>query len=198
MTRPSFKTRPSFMARPSFSLAPAALALALLATPALAQQAAPAAQQPVGSPLMQKAMESKFADSHIDMAAQVLKASGIGVMFQNAVPNVVGSLRVNVTRTRPELTKDIEESLKVVEADVIRVSDDGMKAAARFLAVRMPEAELKEVLTFLNSPVGKKYVDGLPGVTEDIVPFMEIWAPQVEGRLMQVFKDEMLKRGHKL
>jgi len=194
------------MVRPIFSLsraalAPAALALALLAAPAQAQQKAapaPAAPQPVGSTMMQKALEAKFADSHLDLAAQVLRASGLGVMFQNAIPNVVGSLRVNVTRTRPELAKDIEEALKVVEADVVKSTNDGMKAAARFLAVRMPESELKDVLSFLNSPSGKKYVESLPGVTDDIVPFMEIWAPEVEGRLMKSFQEEMLKRGHKL
>jgi uncharacterized protein len=191
----------SFFPLSRAALAPAALALALLAAPAQAQQKAapaPAAPQAVGSPLMQKALETKFADSHIDLAAQVLKASGLGVMFQNAIPNVVGSLRVNVTRTRPELTKDIEESLKVVEADVAKVTDDGMKAAARFLAVRMSESELKEVLSFLNSTSGKKYVESLPGVTDDIVPFMEIWAPEVEGRLMKSFQEQMAKRGHKL
>jgi uncharacterized protein len=183
------------MARPFFPLLSATLALALFSAPALAQQAP---QGPVGSPMMKQAIEGKFTDSHLDIAGQVLKASGLGVIFQNAVPNVVGSLRVNVTRTRPELAKDIEDALKVVEADVIKVTDEGTRAAARFLAVRMSESELKDVLTFLNSAVGKKYVESLPGVTEDIVPFVELWGQEVTGRLTKTFQDEMAKRGHKL
>lgn len=193
------------MARPHFSLLPAALAVSLLggsalaqapkapATPTLAQQ-----QEAVGSPLMKKAIETKFEESHLKAAGEVLKASGLGVMFQNAVPNVVGSLRVNYTRARPELAKDIEEALKVVEADVTKSTGEGLNAAARFLAVRMSEAELKEVLGFLNTAAGKKYVESLPGVTEDIVPFMEFWGQEVTGRLQKTFMDEMTKRGHKL
>lgn len=193
------------MARPHFSLLPAALAFSLLGGAALAQApkapaAAPQAQQQegVGSPLMKKAIETKFEESHIKVAADVLKASGMGVMFQNAVPNVVGALRVNFTRARPELAKDIEEALKVVEADVVKTTNEGLTAAARFLAVRMSEGELKEVLTFLSSTAGKKYVESLPGVTEDIVPFVEFWGQEVTGRLQKTFTDEMARRGHKL
>lgn len=184
------------MVRPHLKLVPAAFALALLSAPVLAQ--APAPQQGVGSSMMKQAMEAKFTDGHIAVAAQVLKATGIGTIFQNSVPNVVGSLRVNYTRMRPELTKDIEESIKVVEGDMPKITDDGMKVAARFLAVRMSESELKEVQTFLTSPVGKKYVESLPGVTEDIVPFVEVWGQEVAGRLQAVFQQEMAKRGHKL
>lgn len=184
------------MARPHMKLVSAAFALALLSAPALAQAQAP--QQGMGSNMMKQALETKFADSHIAIAVQVLKATGMTQIFQNAVPNVVGSLRVNFTRMRPELAKDIEESIKVVEADVTKVTDEGMKAAARFLAIRMSEAELKEVQTFLTSPVGKKYVDSLPGVTEDVVPFIELWGQEVTGRLTATFQQEMLKRGHKL
>lgn len=182
------------MARLHSKLFPAAVALALLSAPALAQ----APQQGVGSSMMKQAMEAKFSDAHIAMAAQVLKATGIGTIFQNSVPNVVGSLRVNYTRMRPELTKDIEEAIKVVEGDIPKVTDDGMKTAARFLAVRMSESELKEVHTFLTSAVGKKYVESLPGVTEDIVPFVEVWGQEVASRLTATFQQEMAKRGHKL
>ncbi len=177
-------------------LFPAALALSLFGAPVMAQ--APQVQaEGVGSPMMKQAMEGKFSDAHIEVATQVLQASGMTTIFQNAVPNVVGSLRVNYTRMRPELTKDIEESLRVVDAESIKVTDEGVKAAARFLAVRMGEKELREVQGFLTSPVGKKYVASLPGLTEDIVPFVELWGQEVAGRLMAVFTDEMARRGHK-
>lgn len=147
---------------------------------------------------IQKALQAPIVPSHLAMATEVLKASGMITMFQNAMPNVVGTLRVNVTRTRPELAKDIEESLKQVEAEQTKVAADGVSGAARFLAQKLTEAELKEVNTFLTSPIGKKYVDTLPGFMDMVVPYLEVWGQEATGRLMSMFQQEMSKRGHKL
>jgi hypothetical protein len=175
-----------------------ALAAVLLA-PVAASAQAPG--QPVSKETMediQKALQAPFVPSHLALATDVLSASGMLTMFQNAMPNVVGALRVNVTRTRPELARDIEEVLKVVEAEQGKISADGINGAARFLAQRMNEAELKEVNTFLKSPVGQKYVATLPPFMDLVVPYLEVWSQEASGRMMTLFKDEMTKRGHKL
>lgn len=147
---------------------------------------------------MEKALQAPLLPTHLAVATDVLKASGLMTMFNNAMPNVVGALRVNVTRTRPELTKDIEASLKVVEAETTRIAADGLGGAARFLAVKMNEAELKEVLAFMTSSAGKKYVESLPPFMEQVVPYLELWSAEAGGRLAKTFQDEMAKRGHKL
>ena len=90
------------------------------------------------------------------------------------------------------------EGLPATDLNALLVFPDGMLAAGRFLAVRMSESELKEVFSFLTSSVGKKYVESLPGVTEDIVPFVELWGQEITGRLTSTFQAEMAKRGHKL
>lgn len=171
--------------RPVLRLRGACVAFALLmgvSMPALAQQNAAAPVVP----------------THMAIATDVLKASGLVTMFQNAMPNVIGGIRANLTRQRPELTKDIEESLKVVEVKMATMTDDGISSVARFLASRMSEAELKDVNTFLTSPAGKKYVATLPAFMEDVVPFLEQWNQQASGTLTKTFQEEMAKRGHKL
>jgi hypothetical protein len=59
----------------------------------------------------------------------------------------------------------------------------------------MTEAELKEVNTFLVSPVGKKYVETLPLFMEDLLPYIEQWTQVVGQEAMAVFRAEMAKRG---
>ncbi len=146
------------------------------------------AQQNAATPVM---------PSHLAIATEVLKASGLMNTFQASMPNVVEMLRTQVTRQRPELVKDIEESLKLVEARIPDVTNEGVANAARFMAARLTEAELKEVNVFLTSPVGKKYVDNLPGFMQDMLPFLEQWQQGVGQQLMGVFRDEMSKRGHR-
>lgn len=174
-----------------------ALAAALVAGSgaAFAQQAAPA---PADGPTVEQVMKTPFLPSHLATATEVLKASGMMTMFENALPNVVGALRVNVTRQRPELAKDIEEALKLVEKESAKVMNDGLNGASRFLAIRMSEAELKDVVTFLNSPAGKKYVGVLPGFMDQVVPYLEVWNQEASGQMSKVFQEEMAKRGHKL
>lgn len=147
---------------------------------------------------IQKALTTPVLPSHLAIATEVLKASGLTTMFDNSMPNVIGAIRVNVTRQRPELTKDIEEVLKLVEAEQVKVANDGVAGAARFLSFRMSEVELKEVNTFLSSAVGKKYVETLPKFMDQVVPYIEVWAQEANGRLVKVFQDEMAKRGHKI
>lgn len=166
----------------------AALAVVLVASAAPAQQA----------PAAPGALTASFPPSHLDMAGQVLRASGLTQVFQNSAPDIVGSIRVNVTRQRPELAGAIEEVLKLVEAETGKLANEGVNAAARFLAARLTEPELKEINTFLTSPVGKKYVETLPAFMEEVTPFLQVWNQEVQGRLIQLFQSEMNKRGHKL
>ena len=136
--------------------------------------------------------------SHLAVATDVLKASGMITMFQNSMPNVIGGIRVNATRQRPELAKDIEASIAELEKQIPDLMQDGVATAGRFLAARMSEDELKLVNTFLNSPAGKKYVEVLPGFMEEVVPFLEEWNRIVTQAIGRAFSDEMIKRGHKL
>ncbi|CAN1511928.1 Domain of unknown function DUF2059 [Rhabdaerophilaceae bacterium] len=136
--------------------------------------------------------------SHLAIATDVLKASGLSRTFETSVPNVVSMLRTNVTRQRPELARDIEEALKVVEGKVPEMTSTGVSEAARFLAARMTEAELTEVNTFLSSAVGKKYVDTLPLFMDDMLPYLERWTQNAGQTMTGLFREEMLKRGHRL
>jgi hypothetical protein len=163
----------------------------------MAQQApaAPAAPSPEAD--IKAILAAPVVPTHLDVARQVLIASGLRTMFVNSTPNVVGALRVNFTRMRPELTRDIEASLKAVEEATDKFVNDGLDGAARFMAVRLTEVELKEVLAFMTSPTGKKYVEALPGFMDLVLPYLQIWTQEVNERMTGVFQQEMLKRGHK-
>lgn len=164
---------------------------------AMAQQApAPGTANPEAE--IKAILSAPVVPTHLEAARQVLIASGLRAMFVNSMPNVVGALRVNVTRQRPELARDIEASLKVVEESGARLIEDGLSGAARFMAVRLSESELKEVHAFMVSPTGKKYVDALPGFMDLVLPYVQVWSQEIGGQMTATFQQEMEKRGHKL
>lgn len=148
--------------------------------------------------LAQQNAAPPITPSHQAIATEVLVASGMNVMFQNALPNAISGIRQNVSRQRPELVRDIEASLAEIEKQIPEIASDGVAVASRFLAVRMSEEELKEVQKFLSSDVGKKYVAVLPAFMDDVVPFLEQWGQAAGQAINQAFRVEMQKRGHNL
>jgi uncharacterized protein len=192
----------SFINRPGASRSFAALALVTVLSgtlPAAYAQTAPAPAAPAApAPASPPPAAAPLPASHLAAAVDVLKASGLMVMIENATPNVVDGIRANMSRQRPELVKEIEESLAVTQAAIAGIRTDGLTNAASVLAERMTEAELKEIGIFLNSPAGKKYVSILPQYVEDIVPLLEGWSVAASERLTRIFQEEMAKRGHKI
>ena len=73
-----------------------------------------------------------------------------------------------------------------------------MAEAAKFYAQRFTEAELKELVTFYKSPLGKKMVAQEPQALDDTFSYVQQWAPRVGEDVMNRFRAEMKKKGHNL
>jgi uncharacterized protein len=178
-----------------------ALGLALLSTSAIAQSGPvmqmpgvtmpPAATAPAAPPA------PAFPEAHMAAARELLQITGTFNSFQNILPEFRGNmLQTNITR--PELQKPIEEIVMALkpEADrLVKVMED---RASEFLALRMTEAEMKEVTTFFKTPVGKKYLDQRPAAMADIFNALQPWSQLTSNFLFERTKSELEKRGFKL
>jgi hypothetical protein len=70
--------------------------------------------------------------------------------------------------------------------------------AARFYAASFTEQELKEVLAFYRSPLGKKVISEEPDILEKSVKNIDSWGPKFVDEIMAKFRAEMKKKGHEL
>jgi hypothetical protein len=174
----------SSLARPAALLA----ALMLSVGAAAAQQPAPAptASAPAG-----------FAASHLAVAREVATASGITRSLDAIIPQLYDRIREQVV-ARPELTKDIDAVLKVLEPEMELQKQRGITTIAGIFAREMTEAELKDTMTFFRSPSGRKYVQTQPVVLDDLVREMQKWSQDVAEYVMVRVRAEMGKRGHQL
>ena len=68
----------------------------------------------------------------------------------------------------------------------------------RIYASRFTEAELKELLVFYNSPVGKKFIATMPGVIEESFRLTQEWAGKLSEEMVVRLRAEMKKRGHNI
>lgn len=165
------------------------LSVALAASPALAQQPAPAAAP---------AVAATFTESHLAAARDVTIGSGLSRGFEGMVPQIADQIRASISRTRPELIKDMEESLKPIIAELSKQTDQMIGVASRLFAARMTEPELKEIGTFFKSTAGQKYVNVQGPMLNELFAEMQVFSQTLGNIMMDQLRDAMRKKGHQL
>ena len=155
------------------------------------QQPAPAAPALPIPPISQPEPSA----SQLAAARDVVIASGMSRSFTPMVPQLREQIVPMLTRTRPDLTKDLTEVLVQLGPEFDKKTDDMIDIAARIYSRRMSEEELKQTATFFNSPVGKKYVGAQPEMLDELVVSMQSWTQQLSNYMMTRVRQEVQKRG---
>lgn len=159
-------------------------------------QEAPAAPA-IPAPQVPATPEPEPSPGQMAAARDVIVASGMARSFIPMVPQLSEQIGPMLTRTRPDLTKDLTAVLDQLKPEFEKKTDEMIDIAARIFARRMSEDDLKQTAAFFNSPVGKKYVDLQPVVLDELVVSMQSWTQQLSNFMMQRVRDEMSKKGHK-
>jgi uncharacterized protein len=156
-----------------------AFALAWLAgaAPALAQQPSPSA---------------------IATAKELLQVKGATTMFDPIIPGIIENTKNLILPSNPGLFKDVSEVATKLRNELTPRRTEVVDRIARFYALKFTEAEMKEVIAFYKSPVGKKFVTEEPPVIDQGLQSAEEWTRQMADEVMNKFRAEMKKKGHDL
>jgi hypothetical protein len=152
-------------------------ALSAFSTAAHAQAAAPAA-------------------SAVQLAREVVDASGATRSFAGIIPNILGQSLSVFVQQNPDLSKDLTESVKAIAPAFEKRSGEISDIVARVYATRFTEPELKELLNFYRSTTGKKFVSILPSVLEESFVKTQEWGGRISEEVVISLRAEMKKRGH--
>ena len=192
---------------PKTRLAAAALLLALAAAPASAQTppaAAPAPSAPA-APAGQAAPalpvpalpQPDVSPEKLAAARQVVVSSGMARSFEPMVPQLEEQIPLVVTRTRPDLSKDLTAVLAQLQPEFGQKSTEMLDVAARIYARTMSVEDLKATAAFFDSPAGKQYVAAQPKMLDELVVSMQAWTQEVSAFMMKRVQQEMEKKGDK-
>ncbi len=176
MGAPGFAQAP-----PSMTMPPPGTARPVAPPAAPAQPAAPA-----------------FAPSHLQAARDFLTVSGVNGNFDGILPEFYTRMQQQFGTTRPELNKPLDEVIVGLKPEADQLIKAMTDRAAEFTAARLSEADLKEVVAFFNSPVGKRYQEGRPLAMNDIFNALQPWSIATSDFLFKRTTEEMAKRGLKL
>jgi uncharacterized protein len=160
-----------------------ALALAGAAGRAVAQGAAPnAAHRP--------------SQAAVLMAKQILEIKHADSIFEPLVRGVVIKTRDFFMQTNFMWGKDLNEVADNLMKQYSARSGELMNDAARIYASHFTEPELKQLLTFYQSPLGQKVISEEPKAADESMALAGSWADRLSEEVIGKMRAEMKKRGH--
>jgi hypothetical protein len=150
--------------------------------PALAQ--APAAPGPQPSP------------GALLLAKQIVEIKGVQGMFAPLVRGVVEKTKNMFMQTNFMWAKDLDQVAVNEEKQLAPRASELVDATARMYAQHFSEAELKQLLAFYQSPVGKKAMVEEPKVLDEAMAYAGTWGDNLAQEVIGDMRDQMKKRGH--
>jgi hypothetical protein len=176
-------TRRSARQRQFHPLLAALVALALIG---LARPAA--AQTPAQPP----------SPAAILVAKQIVELKGARQLFTPLVRGVVEKVKDQFMQTNFMWAKDLNEVAANLEKGYAPRVDELVDMAARIYASHFTEAELKQLLAFYQTPVGRKAITEEPKALDESMASGGQWGDNLADEVVVKIRDEMKKRGHDL
>jgi hypothetical protein len=136
--------------------------------------------------------------SAVATARELVETKGGAAMFEPVIVSVVEQTKGALLQTNPQLAKDLNDVAQQLRTEFAPRRDELMTYAAKLYAERFSEQELKDMLAFYKSPLGKKMTTVEPQVLDETFNYIQQWGQRVSEDVMNRFRAEMKKKGHNL
>jgi hypothetical protein len=158
-------------------LTAAVIALALISPAAQAQQPSAAA---------------------VATAKEIVSITGATALFNPLIAGVVEQAKNLYLQQNPALSKDLNEIAAKMRTELAPRFDELNIEVAKRYAAHFTEPELKDLLAFYKTPVGKKLITEQGKIAEESLKFAQNWANALSDQVIAKMRDELKKRGHAL
>jgi hypothetical protein len=130
------------------------------------------------------------------LAKQIVEIKGVKNVFVPLVRGVVEKTKNMFMQTNFMWQKDLDEVAAIEEKHYAPRVDELVDATARMYATHFTEQELKQLLAFYQSPVGKKALVEEPRVLDESMAYAGTWGDNLSQEVIGDMRDQMKKRGH--
>lgn len=142
--------------------------------------------------------QQKPSPAAVKLAQEILDLKNAAALFKPMVPGVIERVKLMLLQTNPALRKDLE----VVSTSLNKVyaprTAEMLNEFALAYASSFTEAELKELVTFYRSAIGKKSIAIEPQLFEGALNGLQKWQDEFAEEVIVRFRADMKKRGHDL
>jgi uncharacterized protein len=150
----------------------------------------------IAKPALAQAPTQSPSPAAILIAKQIVEIKGVRKLFQPLVRGVVEKVKDQFMQTDFMWAKDLNEVAAELESEYAPRVDELIDASAKIYASHFTEAELKQILAFYQTPVGRKVIEEEPKALDESVANAGNWGDHLSEEVIARMRDEMKKRGH--
>ena len=134
----------------------------------------------------------------LSIAKEIVSVTGSITLFNPLIAGVVEQAKLLFLQQNPNMSKDANEVATKMRADLAPRLDELSNEMARLYATKFTEPELKELLAFNKSPLGKRLLAEQPTIVDASMQFAQTWANSLSDEVVGKMREELKKRGHAL
>jgi hypothetical protein len=131
-------------------------------------------------------------------AKELVSLKGGVAMFDPLVPGVIESAKNSLVPTNPQLTKELNEVSLQLRKEFDPKRAEVLNEVAKIYAQHFTEQELKDLVAFYKTPLGKKMIAEEPIALDQSLKAAQAWATKFSDEVLTRFRAEMKKKGHNL
>jgi hypothetical protein len=134
----------------------------------------------------------------IALAKELIVLKGGHKMFDAIVPGTIEQAKNLFLPTNPNLSKPLTEVSTQLVTEFNGKTDELLNEVAKAYATRFSEQELKEIVAFYKTALGKKMLTEEPLALEDGFARAKDWAGAFSQQVVNRMRAEMKKKGYDL
>jgi hypothetical protein len=143
-----------------------------------------------------RAQSAQPSAAAVAIAREIVELKGGITIFDGVVSGVIEFHKKALLTANPNLSKDLEEiSNRLIKENAPRRAEVQTEIA-RAYASRFTEAELKDILAFYKTPLGKKLIVEEPAGLDEATKRVDAWASKYAEEMLAKMRAEMRKKGH--
>jgi uncharacterized protein len=131
-------------------------------------------------------------------AKEIVSLTGSTVLFTPLIAGVIEQAKLLLLQQNPNLGKVLTEVGDKMRADMAPRFEELVNELARQYATHFNEQEIKDLLAFYKSPLGKKLIVEQPAVADASLKFAQTWANNLSDEVIAKMREELKKKGYAL
>ena len=133
----------------------------------------------------------------VGLAREIVEAKGALSMFDTVINGVIEYHKGVMLQSNPLLQKDLDEVAGRLRTEFTPRTKDVQNQIVLGYASRFTEPELKEILAFFKTPIGKKLIVEESAAVDEATKRVDAWASKFAEEVLARMRAEMNKKGHK-
>jgi uncharacterized protein len=132
----------------------------------------------------------------VDTARQIITLKGGENIFNTLIPGVIEQGRYMFEQQNPNLGSPLREVAAKLRNEFAPRQAELNIEVAKVYASRFTEKEIKDLLVFYQSPLGRKLITEEPKAIDQSMTYAQDWARKMSDEVVAKMRAEMKKLGH--